>query len=131
MARLQTFDERFRYLKLVGAVGEDKFGFDRYLNQSFYSSKEWKRVREQVILRDNGCDLGIEGYPLYSRIYIHHINPIQIEDFDRNPDILLDLDNLVCTSFDTHQAIHFGSEELLPKLQVARFSGDTCPWKHI
>ena len=127
---LKTFEERFEYLKLQGAVGLDTFGFDRYLNQAFYLSKEWKRVRDEVIIRDNGCDLGLPGYEIFGKINIHHINPICKEDIlDRNPD-LLDPEFLICVSYDTHNAIHYGTDLYLPPAPVVRTRNDTCPWKH-
>lgn len=131
LSRLKTFDERFAYLRLNGLVCEERFGYDRYLNQGLYSSKEWASVRQRVIIRDNGCDLGIDEYPLYSRIYVHHINPITLEDLENESGLLFDMDNLICTSFDTHQAIHYGKESILQKNPVERFSGDTFPWKRI
>ena len=126
---LPTFKERFDYLKLNGFVGKETFGFDRYLNQVLYRSYEWKQTRKQVILRDNGCDLGINGREIFGKILVHHINPITLEDINnRNPEIF-NLNNLITVSFDTHQAIHFGSYELLPKDPVERKPNDTCPWK--
>lgn len=112
MRQLQTFEERFEYLKLHGGVGLDTFGPDRWINQNFYRSKEWKDVRNMVIIRDEGCDLAIPKFVIGDRIYIHHINPITVSDFD-NPDVLFDLDNLVCVSFETHQAIHYGTADYL------------------
>ena len=130
LSRLNTFQERFDYLKLRGSVGKDTFGFDRYLNQALYSSTEWKRFRRSVILRDNGCDLGDPERPIYGdRIVIHHINPLTIEDLENRSDALFDMDNVICVSNQTHQAIHYGDEELLPKDPVERRPGDTCPWK--
>lgn len=128
MRRLKTFRDRYDYLKLSGGVGIETFGADRYLNQDFYRSKEWRRVRDEVIIRDNGCDLGMPGYEIYDRIYIHHMNPITAEDIlDRNEDIL-NPEFLICVSFDTHNAIHFSDESLLPKLPVERRPGDTKLW---
>ena len=127
---LPTFQERFEYLKLTGQVGLDTFGFDRYLNQIFYKSHEWKRVRDEVIIRDNGCDLGIPGYDIYDKIYIHHMNPILQEDIlDRNPD-LMNPEFLICTSHKTHNAIHYGTEDILDIEPIVRSKNDTCPWKH-
>jgi len=126
---LPTFEERFNYLKLDGSVGEDTFGFDRYLNQIFYRSPEWKQIRNQIIIRDNGCDLGIDGMNIYSKILIHHMNPIAVEDVsNRNPDIL-NPEFLISVSHDTHNAIHYGAEA--PRIDhfIERYSGDTCPWK--
>ena len=129
MSRLKTFEERFNYLKLNGAVGEDTFGFDRFINQAFYRSVEWKRVRDIVIIRDNGCDLGIDDRIIPGRIIIHHMNPIKKEDFDLEPDYLLNPDYLICVSHNTHNAIHYGDENLLPKEWTPRRPNDTCPWK--
>lgn len=126
---LPTFEERFNYLKLDGSVGEDTFGFDRYLNQIFYRSPEWKQIRNQVIIRDNGCDLGIDGMNIYSKILIHHMNPIAVEDIsNRNPDIL-NPEFLISVSHDTHNAIHYGTEAPRTNHFIERYSGDTCPWK--
>lgn len=113
LVRFRTFQERFDYLKLHGEVGMDTFGPDRWINQNFYRSKEWRDIRNRVIIRDEGCDLGIPEYTIGDRIYIHHINPITIDDFENRPEALLDLDNLICVSFETHQAIHFGSADYL------------------
>ena len=129
LSRLQTFDERFDYLQLNGVVGKDTFGFDRYFNQLFYRSKEWKRIRNIVIIRDNGCDLGCEGYDIYDKILIHHMNPISIEDINKSSDILLNPEFLICTSQLTHNAIHYGDKSQLIKEPLIRTPGDTCPWK--
>lgn len=128
MSRLKTFEERFEYLKLNGSVGSDTFGFDRWLNQKFYRSKEWKRTREQVIIRDNGCDLGIPGREIEGKIIIHHVNPITVEDICDITDYLMNPDYLVCTSQNTHNAIHYGDVNLLPKDPVTRKPGDTKLW---
>lgn len=130
LRRLKTFEERFNYLKLGGEVGSTTFGFDRYLNQAFYTSPEWKRVRREVIIRDNGCDLGVDGYDIPRRILIHHMNPISEDDIiHRNVDIL-DPEYLICVSHDTHNAIHYGDENLIKDKQlVERSPNDTCPWK--
>ena len=129
LSRLKTLDERFEYLKLVGQVGVDTFGFDRYLNQTFYRSDIWQKVRNEVIIRDNGCELGVSGYEIQGRILIHHMNAITEEDIiERNPDIF-DPEYLICCSHRTHNAIHFGDKDLLPKDYVERRRGDTCPWK--
>lgn len=128
---LLTFDERFKYLKLHGKVGEETFGFERYLNQVLYRSKEWKRVRNLVIVRDNGCDLGIPGREIAKgdKLIIHHMNPISIQDIlDRSPTIF-DLDNLICCTEMTHNAIHYGDENLMLMDISERRPGDTCPWK--
>lgn len=129
LMRLPTFEERFRYLKLDGLVGKDTFGFDRYLNQEFYRSKEWKEVRDFVIVRDNGCDLGMDGYEIVGRIYIHHMNPITVNDIVHSSDFLLNPDYLVCVSHNTHNAVHYGDEDLLVTAPVERRKNDTCPWK--
>ena len=129
LIRLPTFEERFRYLKLDGLVGKDTFGFDRYLNQEFYRSKEWKEVRDFVIVRDNGCDLGMDGYEIAGRIYIHHMNPITVNDIVHYSDFLLNPDYLICMSHNTHNAVHYGDEDLLVTAPVERRKNDTCPWK--
>ena len=127
LIKLQTFEERFDYLKLGGLVGKDTFGFDRYLNQIFYRSKKWKSARDYVIIRDNGCDLGVEGHEIHERIIIHHMNPITIEDIkEHNPDIY-NPDYLVAVSHDTHNAIHYGSESILPVI-IERSPNDTKLW---
>ena len=126
---LPTFEERFRYLKLGGKVGEDTFGFDRYLNQVFYRSAKWKEIRDYVIIRDNGCDLAFPGREIHSRIIIHHMNPIRKEDILQRSKILLDPENLICTIKNTHDAIHYGDENLLFKGPVERKQNDTCPWR--
>ena len=126
---IPDFKERFLYLKLDGKVGEETFGYDRYLNQIFYRSPEWKRVRREVIIRDLGCDLGIEDRPLGSRIYVHHINPIKLKDINNRNLEILDPEFLICCSYDTHQAIHYGSEYLLLTDPVERKPYDTCPWR--
>lgn len=126
---LDTIEDRYNYLRIGGGVGRETFGFDRYLNQGFYQSMEWKRVRDEVISRDNGCDLGLEGYEINGRILIHHMNPIQpdqIKFFD--PDIL-DPDFLISCSHKTHNAIHYGDENLLPRRIVERRPNDTIPWR--
>ena len=127
---LPTFEERFRYLQLNGSVGKETFGFDRYLNQNFYRSAEWKRVRDKVIIRDNGCDLGIEDRLIYGNVLIHHMNPINDKDIYNLTDILLNPEYLICASHNTHNAIHYGNEELLVKAPIVRTKNDTCPWKH-
>lgn len=127
---LPTFEERYRYLKLNGSVGKDTFGFDRYINQKFYRSKEWKHIRDQVIVRDNGCDLGVEGYEIHGRIYIHHMNPILLQDVLDQTEFLLNPDFLITTTLRTHNAIHYGDEDLLLLAPVERTKNDTCPWKN-
>lgn len=126
---LPTFKERFKYLQLKGSVGKDTFGHDRYLNQTLYRSPEWKRLRRDIIIRDNGCDLGCEGFDIYGRVLIHHINPITIEDVvSRHPKVF-DPENLICVTHDTHNAIHYGDENLLITGPNVRTKNDTCPWK--
>ena len=129
LVSLPSFKERDEYLRLNGSVGLDTFGFDRYLNQEFYRSKEWKSIRDQVIIRDNGCDLGVDGYEIYGRIVIHHMNPILQTDILDRTQLLLDSDYLICTTHATHNAIHYGDEGLLPREPVERTRNDTCPWK--
>ena len=127
---LTTFKERFEYLKLSGVVGRDTFGFDRYLNQQFYRTSEWKKVRDAVIIRDNGCDLGVEGYEIHDRIIIHHLNPITVNDVIKHSDWIVDPNQLICTSFRTHNAIHYGDISLIDKQPTIRKPNDTCPWRH-
>lgn len=131
MIRYSTFDERLKYLYIGGGVGVDTFGCDRYLNQIFYKSPEWRNTRREIILRDNGCDLGMNGYSIIDRIYIHHITPITKEDIIERRDIIFDPDNLVCVSFDTHNMIHYGVREemdALMKLNGERHPDDTKSW---
>ena len=130
LKQLQTFEERYDYLKLGGIVGEDTFGFDRYLNQNFYRSREWKRVRDEVIMRDNGCDLGIDGHEIRGKILIHHMNPITSEDIHRVSDYLLNPEYLICVTHRTHNAIHYGDESLIVTAPIERTQNDTCPWRH-
>jgi hypothetical protein len=123
------FNDRYNYLKLSGSVGESTFGFDRYINQEFYRSREWKQIRREVIIRDNGCDMGVQDYEIYGKIIVHHMNPIQDEDLlQHNIHRVIDPEFLVCVSHMTHQAIHFGSDKLLPQLPVERKKGDTKLW---
>lgn len=129
LIRLKTFEERFQYLQLSGSVGKETFGFDRYLNQNFYRSAVWKRVRDKVIIRDNGCDLGIDDRMIYGNILIHHMNPITDKDILNLTDILLNPEYLICVSRNTHNAIHYGDEDMLIKAPVIRTKNDTCPWK--
>lgn len=126
---LPTFEERYRYLRLEGTVGIDTFGFDRIFNQRFYTSAEWRRVRDEVIIRDNGCDLGMPGHEIVGKIIIHHINPISLDDLDRHADILLNPEYLITTMHVTHNAIHYGDERLLITAPIERSKNDTCPWK--
>lgn len=130
LIKIPTFEERFEYLRLNGIVGKDTFGFDRYINQKFYRSAEWKRIRDQVIVRDNGCDLGIEDHMICGRILIHHMNPITDKDILNVTDLLLNPEYLICVSHITHNAIHYGDENLLIKSPIVRTKYDTCPWKH-
>ena len=129
LIKLPTFEERYRYLQLNGRVGEDTFGFDRYLNQVFYRSQRWKSIRDHVIVRDNGCDLGIEGREIRGRIIIHHMNPIMLTDIQNESQILLNPEYLIATTHDTHNAIHYGDEKLLMKEPIIRTMNDTCPWR--
>lgn len=130
LIQIPTFEERFEYLKLDGNVGEDTFGFDRWMNQIFYRSPEWKRIRDEVIIRDNGCDLAMPGHEIYGRILIHHMNPISVDDIERRTDLLLNPEYLISTVHRTHNAIHYGDKNLLPQGLIVRTPNDTCPWKH-
>lgn len=125
-----SYEDRFNYLRLDGLIGETTFGFDRYLNQIFYKSPEWKRTRDIIIVRDKGCDLGVEGYEIRGKILIHHINPITLEDIRNRSYKLFDPENLITTVMMTHNAIHYGDDSLLVKAPVERKPNDTCPWKH-
>lgn len=125
----KTFEERYEYLRLGGKIGEDTFGFDRYLNQRFYTSKEWQRIRDQVILRDNGCDLGMPDREIYSRIIVHHMNPIRKEDILDRSKFLLDPEFMICTFKNTHDAIHYGDRSILFEEPIERTPNDTCPWR--
>lgn len=127
---LKTHKERYEYLKLNGVVGEETFGFDRYVNQKFYHSSYWKNIRNKIIVRDNGCDLGIDGMQINGPITIHHMNPILLKDILNQNEILTNPEYLICVSERTHRAIHYGDEELLPKELVERSPNDTCPWKN-
>ena len=129
LIKLKTFEERYEYLRLGGIVGKETFGFDRYLNQTFYKTDEWLSIRDHVIVRDNGCDLGIEGREIHSRILVHHMNPITKEDILSRSEYLLNPEYLICTIKSTHDAIHYGDESLLVKLPVERRKNDICPWK--
>lgn len=129
MKALSTFLERYKYLRIKNRVGDATFGFNRYLNQSFYSSRQWRSTRDKVIIRDNGCDLACEGYEINDRVYVHHINPIGLEDVENEAECLYDLNNLVCVSYSTHLAIHYSDESLLPPKPVIRRPNDTCPWR--
>ena len=127
---LPTFEERFKYLQLNGQVGESTFGFDRYMNQVFYRSQKWKSIRDFVIIRDCGCDLGVEGYDIHGKIIIHHMNPLSMRDIETESDFLLTPDFLICTTHNTHNAIHYGDENLLVTAPIERTKNDTCPWRH-
>lgn len=129
LLKLTTFEERYRYLRLGGRVGEETFGFDRWINQMFYKDPEWLKIRDEVIIRDNGCDLGIEGREIYSRIIVHHMNPITKADILDRSEFLLDPEYLICTVKNTHDAIHYGDENLLITLPMERSVNDTCPWR--
>lgn len=127
---IPTFEERFEYLQLKGSVGKDTFGYDRYLNQVLYRSPEWKRLRNQIIIRDGGCDLACDGYDIYDKVLIHHLNPITVEDILARSRKVFDPDNLVCVSHNTHNAIHYGDVDLLVTGPIIRTKNDTCPWRH-
>ena len=126
---IPTFLERYRYLKIGGRIGEETFGYDRYLNQTLYRSPEWKRFRRDMILRDNGLDLACDGYEIYEKILVHHINPITPRDVIRRDLKIFDPENVVCVSLNTHNAIHYGDESLLMLDPIVRTKNDTCPWK--
>lgn len=131
LVQLHTFEERFKYLSLLGTIGNETFGFDRYLNQKFYKSIEWKHIRNFVIVRDNGCDMGLRDYPIRGKIMIHHMNPVSAEDLESSRwDDLLNPEFLISVSMDTHNAIHYGDEKILNKVDVVERSvGDTIPWR--
>ena len=124
-----TFEERFKYLQLNGSVGRDTFGFDRYMNQVLYRSQKWKRIRDEIIIRDNGCDLACEGYEIHGRIIIHHMNPLTIEDIEKETEFLFNPEFLISTTHNTHNAIHYGDENLLVTMPIERSKYDTCPWR--
>lgn len=130
LMRIPTFEERFEYLRLDGQVGADTFGSDRYLNQIFYKSPEWKKIRDEIIIRDQCCDLAMPGYDIYGPVLIHHLNPITKEDILSRTDLLLNPEYLVCTIQSTHNAIHYGDANLLITNPIERKPNDTCPWKH-
>lgn len=127
---IPSFLERYRYLKLGGSIGEETFGFDRYLNQTLYRSPEWKRFRRDMIIRDNGMDLAFDGYEIVGKILVHHINPLTIQDVIRRDPKIFDPENVICTSLNTHNAVHYGDESLLMLEPVVRTKNDTCPWRH-
>lgn len=128
LSTLHTFDERFEYLKLGGSVGRSTFGFDRWVNQKFYASYHWKRARDQVIVRDMGCDLGILGYEIHVEILIHHMNPISLDDITHGEEWIIDPEYLITTTKTTHNAIHYGSNSLIPKVTLERTPDDTKLW---
>lgn len=128
---LKTYEERYEYLRLDGMVGVDTFGYDRYLNQQFYNSKLWKdKIRPRIIVRDNGCDMGLKDYEIYGKIYVHHMNPITKDDILNMSEFLINPEYLICLSFDTHQAITYGLEECPVQKPIERTINDTCPWRH-
>lgn len=128
MIRLSTFIDRYKYLSLKGVVGEKTFGFDRWMNQDFYRSTEWRQIRHEIIARDNGCDLGMAGYDIHRGMYIHHIIPLTPKHIETGDPIMLDPDNLITVSHNTHNAIHYGDESLLPRPPIERRPGDTKLW---
>ena len=127
---IPTFEERYNYLKLNGIVGKETFGYDRYLNQLLYRSSDWRSFRDRIIIRDNGCDLACEGFELQSRIIIHHIDPITVEDILNKHPKVFDPENVISTSHNTHLAIHYGDKNLISIAPINRYKNDTCPWKH-
>lgn len=130
LVKLPTFEERYQYLRLGGQVGDETFGHDRYLNQTFYKSKEWLRIRDEVILRDLGCDLGIPGREIFKRVIIHHMNPLSKTDIIDRTDFLLNPEYLICTTKRTHDAIHYSDDSILtPDILSERSANDTCPWR--
>ena len=128
LCRIPTFEERYNYLRLHGKIGVETFGYDRYINQMLYTSKRWRRIRDDVIIRDDGCDLGMKDYEITGSIIIHHMNVITLEDIEEEREVVFDPRGLICTSHNTHNAIHYGSAQLLPRLPVVRRPNDTCPW---
>lgn len=128
LIRLRTFEERFQYLSLRGSVGRETFGFDRYLNQMFYRSREWKTLRNEIIVRDNGCDMGLEGFDIHAPIYIHHLEPMTVADVENSDPSILDPDNLISVTLRTHNAIHYGDGKFLPRKLIERKPGDTKLW---
>lgn len=129
LRQYETFLDRYHYLKLTGQVGAETFGVDRYLNQVLYRSRKWRRARDEAIVRDNGCDLGVDGYDINDMIVVHHMNPITLEDIENEEEWIFDPEYLICCSKRTHNAIHYGDESLLLRLPVERRPFDTCPWK--
>lgn len=130
LVKLDNYEDRYLYLLLGDKIGEDTFGFDRYLNQTFYKSSEWRRLRNEIIIRDNGCDLGMSGFDIYGKIIIHHMNPIRKNDILNATDYLMNPDFLICVSMDTHNAIHYGDKNYLDRFKdISRSPNDTCPWR--
>lgn len=129
LIRIPTFLERFRYLKLNGHVGEELFGYSRYLNQVFYQSERWKKTRRGIILRDHGCDLGMADHEIFGIVHVHHMNPLTLQQIKSNDPCLIDSEQLICVSERTHRAITLGDESLLPQGLIERKPNDTCPWK--
>ena len=129
LSKLDSFEERYKYLRIKGSVGAETFGFDRYLNQVFYRSQRWKEVRDFVFIRDNGCDLGVDGYEIHGSFIIHHMNPITIKDIELESDFLIDPEYLISTILNTHNAIHYGDDSLLVTAPIERRKNDTCPWR--
>lgn len=129
LIQIPSFKERFKYCQLNGQIGIDMFGFDRYLNQTLYRSARWRSLRNQIIIRDNGCDLAHEDFPVNKRVLIHHLNPITEQDVLNESSVLFDPENLICVSHETHNAIHYGTEALLPQGNIERKPNDTCPWR--
>lgn len=129
LKRLKTFEERYRYLRLQGSVGRSSFGFDRHINQAFYKSREWRDIRDFVIVRDEGCDLGVDGYEIHNDILVHHMNPMDPDDIIHGEDWILNPEYLITTTHQTHNAIHYGDEKQLPRRNVERRSGDTLLWE--
>lgn len=130
LVQFKTFEDRFNYLKLYGTAGKETFGIYRYLNQRVYSSPEWKRFRKKIIIRDGACDLAIDGLDLHSGIILHHINPITMEDIINNYESIFDPNNIICTSINTHNLIHYTKSDIPSNYIVERTKNDTCPWKH-
>ena len=129
LSKLSTFEERFEYLKIGGTVGHETFGYDRYMNQIFYTSQRWKKIRDKLIVRDNACDLGIDGRDIPGRIIIHHMNILTLDDIVNESEFLIDPEFLICTCHSTHNAIHYGDKNLLILDPIERSKNDTCPWR--
>ena len=129
LKNIRSFEERYEYLRFTGTVGESTFGFDRYLNQMLYRSGLWLSTRDQIIIRDDGCDLGVPGYDIPEHIIVHHMNPISVDDIEMRKDTIFNPEFLICVSHRTHLAIHYGDKSLLPQIPVKRRTGDTCPWR--